>query len=94
MKQPVRIISLRWILLPLLALLQYEIWLAPGGVISLWRVQRQLAAEMQTNLAWQQRNQLLMADVEDLKDGTQAIEDHARTDLGMIKPGEILYQLP
>ena len=37
---------------------------------------------------------ILIADIQDLKNGNQAIEDHARADLGMIKPGEVLYQLP
>lgn len=86
--------SLTWMLIPLFLLLQYEIWFAPGGVTSILRVRRQLAAETQTNLQWQQRNQILAADIYDLKHGNQAIEEHARTDLGMIKPGEVLYQLP
>lgn len=86
--------SLTWMLLPLFLLLQYEIWLAPGGVMSLVRVRHQLATETNINLQWQQHNQVLIADIYDLKHGNQAIEDHARTDLGMIKPGEVLYQLP
>lgn len=83
--------SLTYLLVPLLMLLQYEIWLAPGGLTSLWRVHHQLAQESLVNQQWQQRNQVLMAEIQDLKNGNQAIEDHARTDLGMIKPGEVLY---
>ena len=86
--------SLTWMLLPLLALLQYEIWFAPGGVASLFRVHQQLAAETRINQQWQQRNQAIMADIHNLKNGDQAIEEHARRDLGMIRPGEVLYQLP
>ena len=86
--------SLTWMLIPFFLVLQYDIWFAPGGVASLWRVHQQLAAETAINQQWQQRNQLLMADIYDLKHGNQAIEEHARTDLGMIKPGEVLYQLP
>ncbi len=82
------------ILISVFLLLQYEIWLAPGGVASLWRVRHQLAAETAINQQWQQRNQIIVADIYDLKHGNQAIEDHARTDLGMIKPSEVLYQLP
>jgi cell division protein FtsB len=85
---------LTWTLALLFLLLQYEIWLAPGGVSSLLRVRRQLAAETVINQQWQQRNQVLIGEIHDLKNGDQAIEDHARTDLGMIKPNEILYQLP
>lgn len=85
---------LTWMLIPLFVLLQYEIWLAPGGIVSYWRVHHQLAAETALNQQWQQRNQILIADIQDLKTGNQAIEDHARADLGMIKPNEVLYQLP
>lgn len=86
--------SLQWLLVPLFLLLQYQIWLAPGGVMTWWKVRHQLAEETQTNQQWQQRNQVLVADIQDLKTGNQAIEDHARADLGMIKPHEVLYQLP
>lgn len=86
--------SLTWVLVPLLALLQYEIWFAAGGITSLVRVRHQLDTESQVNQQWQQRNQLLVAEIQDLKNGTQAVESHARADLGMIKPGEVLYQLP
>lgn len=85
---------LTWTLLPLFLLLQYEIWFAPGGVLSWWRVHRQLAAETTVNQRWQQRNQILVTEIQDLKNGNQAIEDHAREELGMIKPQEVLYQLP
>lgn len=86
--------SFQWLLLPLFLLLQYEIWFAPGGVATWWKVHHQLTEETQVNQEWQQRNQVLIADIQDLKNGTQAIEDHARADLGLIKPGEVLYQLP
>jgi len=86
--------SLTGVLVALLALLHYEIWLAPGGVMSFFRVRGELAAETQINQQWQQRNQALIADIQALKNGNQAIEAHARADLGMIKPGEVLYQLP
>lgn len=86
--------SLTWMLIPVFLVLQYGIWFAPGGIVSLWRVRQQLATETAINQQWQQHNQILIADIYDLKHGNQAIEEHARTDLGMIKPGEVLYQLP
>ncbi|MBS0349822.1 MAG: septum formation initiator family protein [Proteobacteria bacterium] len=86
--------AITWMLVPILFLLQYEIWLAPGGVSSLLRLRHQLTQEISINQEWQRRNQILIADIDDLKHGNQAIEDHARSDLGMIKPGETLYQLP
>lgn len=83
-----------WILIPLFLALQYEIWFGVGGVASIWQVHRQIAHETAINQEWGNRNQTLTAEIKDLKNGNQAIEDHARADLGMIKPGEVLYQLP
>lgn len=85
---------LTWMLIPLFLLLQYEIWLEPGGILSLFRMRNQLNAQTLVHEKWQQRNQILVAEIQDLKTGNQAIEDRARADLGMIKPGEVLYQLP
>lgn len=86
--------SLAWVLTPLLLLLQYEIWFAPGGVLSLIKVKQQLGAETRVNEEWQRHNQAITADIHNLKNGNQAIEEHARRDLNMIKVGEVLYQLP
>ena len=83
-----------WPLLMLLACLQYEIGFAPGGLMSIWHLHHQIAAETQIVQEWQARNERLAADIQDLKTGTSAFEAHARTDLGMIKPGEVFYQLP
>ncbi len=86
--------SWTWMLVPLFLALQYEIWFAPGGMTSIWRLHKQITYETSINQEWNQRNQILIAEIKDLKNGDQAIEDHARADLGMIKPKEILYQLP
>jgi cell division protein FtsB len=86
--------SLTWILTPLLVLLQYEIWFAPGGVTSIWRTHQQLRHEVSINNQWQARNQSLTIEISDLKNGVEALEDHARNDLGMIKTTEVFYQLP
>jgi cell division protein FtsB len=86
--------SLAWFLTPLILFLQYEIWFASGGVISFLKLRHQLAAETRVNDEWRRHNQTIMADIHNLKYGNQAIEEHARLDLNMIKPGEVLYQLP
>ena len=86
--------SWTWILVPLLVVSQYEIWLAPGGVVSVCKLHRQINHEVSINQEWLRRNQILIAEIQDLKNGDQALEDHARTDLGMIKSTEVLYQLP
>jgi cell division protein FtsB len=86
--------SIVWLLTPLILFLQYEIWFAQGGVLSFFKIKQRLEAETQVNQEWQQHNQAISADIHNLKNGDQAIEEHARRDLNMIKPGEVLYQLP
>lgn len=85
---------LTWLLVPLFLLLQYEIWFAPGGLVSIWRVDQQVKRETALNQQLLARNQAIATEIHDLKNGSAAIEDHARTDMGMVKPGEVLYQLP
>lgn len=85
--------SITYILLALLLLLQYPMWLGKGGWIKVWDLNRQITEERSTNLQLEARNALLDADVTDLKQGTQAIEERARNDLGMIKSNEVFYQI-
>ncbi len=80
------------ILAILLLLLQYPLWLGKGGWLKVWEVNRQVEAQKQLNLQTAARNALLDAEVRDLKQGTEAIEERARSDLGMVKRDEIFYQ--
>lgn len=81
------------ILLVLLVALQYPLWLGKGGWLKVWDLHHQLQAQQQVNAKTQARNALLDAEVRDLKQGTDAIEERARNDLGMVKPDEIFYQI-
>jgi cell division protein FtsB len=83
-----------WILVALIALLQYPLWLGKGGWLRVWDVDRQLAAQRDVNLKLESRNAGLDAEVRDLKTGLDAIEERARYELGMIKDGEIFVQVP
>jgi cell division protein FtsB len=83
-----------WILVALIALLQYPLWLGKGGWLRVWDVDRQLAAQRDVNLKLENRNAGLDAEVRDLKTGLDAIEERARYELGMIKDGEIFVQVP
>jgi cell division protein FtsB len=58
-----------------------------------WRLEHRLAEQKQENLKLKQRNEALSAEVQDLKTGKDAIEELARSELGLIKPGEIFYQV-
>jgi len=80
-------------LLLILLLLQYPLWLGKGGWLKVWDLHRQVEAQQQINQQTQTRNAVLDAEVRDLKQGTEAIEERARTDLGMIKRDEVFYQI-
>ncbi len=80
------------ILAVLLLLLQYPLWLGKGGWLRVWDLNRQIKAQQQVNQQTQQRNAVLDAEVRDLKQGTQAVEERARSELGMIKRDEIFFQ--
>ncbi|MGC2047932.1 MAG: cell division protein FtsB [Gallionella sp.] len=77
----------------LLLLLQYPLWIGKGSWLKVWDLNRQLEAQQQVNLQTQARNAVLDAEVRDLKQGTVAIEERARSELGMIKREEVFYQI-
>ena len=81
------------ILLVILLLLQYPLWLGKGGWFKVWDLHRQVDAQKQSNQQSQVRNAVLDAEVRDLKQGTEAIEERARSELGMIKHDEVFYQI-
>lgn len=81
------------ILIALLLLLQYPLWLGKGGWVKVWDLYHQVEAQQQINQQTQARNGLLDAEVRDLKQGTDAIEERARSELGMIKSDEVFYQI-
>jgi len=80
------------ILCLLLLVLQYRFWIGDGGVIEIHRLQQAVDAQQIQNSALKERNAALEAEVVDLKTGVVAIEERARSDLGMIKKGETFYQ--
>jgi cell division protein FtsB len=87
---------MRWvslILLALILLLQYPLWLGKGGWLRVWDLSRQVEAQKQANLQTQTRNAVMDAEVRDLKQGTEAIEERARSELGMVKQDEIFFQV-
>ncbi|HEU0282294.1 MAG TPA: cell division protein FtsB [Gallionella sp.] len=86
-----RVVTL--ILVILLLLLQYPLWLDKGGWLKVWDLNRQVEAQQQANQQIQARNALLDAEVRDLKQGTEAIEERARSELGMIKRDEVFFQI-
>ena len=77
----------------LLAALQYPMWLGKGGWLQVREIDRQLAAQREGNTRLKARNDALDADVRDLKTGFDAIEERARSELGMVKQDEVFFQI-
>ena len=77
----------------LLALLQYRFWLGSGGQHEVEALRGQVQRQQAENQRLQERNAALAAEVEDLKSGEAAVEERARSELGMIKRGEVFFQL-
>ncbi|MGB3461407.1 MAG: cell division protein FtsB [Rhodanobacter lindaniclasticus] len=87
---------LRWVallLLLLLAGLQLKLWFGGGSMQEVDSLRVAVNKQTSDNARLQKRNQALAADVHDLKHGDQAVEARARTELGLIKPGEVFYQV-
>ncbi|HEX4267112.1 MAG TPA: cell division protein FtsB [Steroidobacteraceae bacterium] len=87
---------MRWLATALvfaLILLQYRIWVSDDGLRGVGRLQHAVAAQQKLNATLTQRNSRLAAEVQDLKSGTAAIEERARSDLGMIGANETFYQV-
>ena len=77
----------------LIVALQYPMWLGKGGWLMVRELDRQLAAQRETNGKLEARNLALDADVRDLKTGFEAIEERARSELGMVRGDEVFFQL-
>lgn len=81
------------ILVLLFALLQYDLWVGEGSLASAWRLQQSVKTQQKENDDLKERNATLAAEVMDLKQGLDAIEERARNELGMIKEGETFIQV-
>ena len=77
----------------LLLLIQYPLWLGKGGWLRVWDLDNQVVAAQKKNQELKARNDKLDSEVRDLRDGTGAVEERARYELGMIKDGEIFVQI-
>ena len=81
------------VLVAMLAMLQVRLWTGQGGHRSVAALQAQVQQQTRENAGLEQRNAALAAEVEDLKSGEAAVEERARGELGMIKPGETFYRV-
>ena len=81
------------LLVAMLAFLQYRLWLGEGGRRSVAALEQRVDEQLRENTGLKERNDALAAEVEDLKSGEAAVEERARNELGMIKPGETFYRV-
>jgi len=77
----------------LLVLIQYPLWLGKGGWLRVWDLDKQVQQAQRKNDELKARNAKLESEVEDLKQGTGAVEERARYELGMIKQNEVFIQV-
>lgn len=87
---------MRWValvLLLLLLLLQYRLWFAEGSLAELHRLDEQLLDQQELNRGLRDRNGQLEQEVLELQQGLETVEERARRDLGMIREGEVYYQV-
>ena len=77
----------------LLVLIQYPLWLGKGGWLRVWDLNRQLDTALDKERELKARNDKLAGEVQDLKEGTGAVEERARYELGLVKDGEIFVQI-
>ncbi|MCU7801901.1 MAG: cell division protein FtsB [Candidatus Thiodiazotropha sp. (ex Lucinoma borealis)] len=81
------------ILIGLLLFLQYRLWVGEGSLAEVNNLKHEISQLQHEMIGLRERNRALQAEVEDLRTGQTAIEERARSELGMIKEGEIFYQV-
>jgi cell division protein FtsB len=84
---------LAYVFIALIVALQFPMWLGKGGWLQVREYDRQVTLQREANARLKARNDALDADVRDLKTGYEAVEERARSDLGMIKHDEVLFQV-
>jgi cell division protein FtsB len=80
-------------MIALLVILHAQLWVGRGSIPSVSAMTQQLAVQREHNEAARQANERLAAEVRDLKEGMEMVEERARFELGMLKPNEILVQI-
>jgi cell division protein FtsB len=80
-------------LLALVVAIQYPLWLGKGSWLRVWEIDRHLTAQKEVNARLQARNKAMDAEVRDLKQGMDAIEERARSELGMVRQDETFVQV-
>ncbi|SIQ75229.1 cell division protein FtsB [Marinobacterium stanieri] len=86
----------RWLLLILLVMLlglQYRLWFGEANLRQVWQLEDKILEQREINQQLAERNKRLEAEVQDLKQGLSALEERARSEMGMVRKGETFFQL-
>jgi cell division protein FtsB len=81
------------LLVVILVGLQVKLWVGNGSFAEVWRYSREVQEQQKENARLEERNKTLDAEVLDLKQGLESIEERARSELGMVKPNETFFQI-
>ena len=81
------------LLLILVVALQFKLWFGHGGLRDQWQIEATVAEQQTENASLLLRNNALQSEVRDLKDGTEALEERARNELGLLEPGQEFFQI-
>ena len=81
------------LLVVVLGLLQYRLWVSPDGVCEVWRLDEAVDAQRSSNEVLVERNARLDAEVQDLREGLESVEERARNELGMVRESESFFQV-
>jgi cell division protein FtsB len=88
MRRPIHVI-----LLTLLVVFQLQLWLGRGSVPDVWRLQQQYQTQVAQNSQAELKLERMRAELRDLRDGMEMVEERARSEIGMVKPNEIFVQI-
>ena len=94
--KPAAVAGMKWLMLLLLGLLvvlQVKLWVGAGSMVEVLSLEQAIAGQTKQNADLRERNAALDAEVQDLKQGVEAIEERARSELGMIKQDETFFQI-
>jgi len=80
-----------WLLIAIFVFLQLRLWTGDGSLAEVWQLRGEIEKQQQKNHVLSERNRRLSAEVKDLKEGLDAVEERARSQLGMIKKDETFY---
>jgi cell division protein FtsB len=80
------------VLVALIVLIQYPLWVGKGGWMRAWQLEKEVASQQAKNGELEARNTALAAEVRDLKQGSEAVEERARRELGMVRADEVFFQ--